>query len=41
MKTVLELPVLVQLMMDRGWRDERIAKILGGNYLRVVKEIRP
>ena len=41
MKTVLELPVLVQRMMDRGWRDERVAKILGGNYLRVIKEIRP
>ena len=41
MKTVLELPVLVQRMMDRGWRAERIAKILGGNYLRVMKQIRP
>ena len=41
MKTVLELPVLVQRMMDRGWRPERIAKIMGDNYLRVIKEIRP
>ncbi|MBI2571188.1 MAG: membrane dipeptidase [Candidatus Schekmanbacteria bacterium] len=41
MRTVLELPVLVQYMLDRGWSSERIGKILGGNYLRVMKAIRP
>ncbi len=41
MKTVLELPLLVQRMLDRGWGGERIKKILGGNYLRMMKEIRP
>ena len=41
MKTVLELPLLVQRMLDRGWTAERIAKILGGNYLRVIKQLRP
>ncbi len=41
MKTVLELPVLVQRMLDRGWRSERVQKIMGGNYLRVMKAIRP
>jgi membrane dipeptidase len=40
MPTVLELPRLVQLMLDRGWSDERIRKILGGNFLRVVAAIR-
>lgn len=40
MPTVLELPRLVQLMLDRGWQPERIRKILGGNFLRVLRAIR-
>ncbi len=35
------LPKLVQIMLDRGWSDSRIRKILGENYLRVVKAVRP
>jgi membrane dipeptidase len=38
--TCLELPRLVQLMLDRGWSAERIAKILGGNYLRALALLR-
>ncbi len=38
--TCLELPRLVQLMLDRGWTDTRIGKILGGNFLRVVETVR-
>ncbi len=34
-------PRLVQDMLDRGWSPERIRKILGTNYLRVVGEVRP
>lgn len=34
-------PLLVQDMLDRGWSPERIQKILGRNYLRVVRAIRP
>jgi membrane dipeptidase len=34
-------PVLVQDMLDRGWSERRIRKILGQNYLRVVANIRP
>lgn len=41
MRTVLELPVLVQYMLDRGFQPERIRKILGNNYLRVMQQIRP
>lgn len=41
MKTVLELPVLVQAMLQRGWSGERVKKILGGNYLRMMRELRP
>lgn len=36
---VTEMPRLVQEMLYRGWSSERIAKILGGNYLRVVRMI--
>lgn len=34
-------PLLVQDMLDRGWSHTRIRGILGENYLRVVREIRP
>jgi membrane dipeptidase len=32
---------LVQKMMDRGWDEERIGKVLGGNALRCLKHLRP
>jgi len=41
MKTVLEVPVLTQHMLDAGWSDDRITKILSGNALRVLEAIRP
>lgn len=34
-------PLLVQDMLDRGWSDTRIKGVLGDNYLRVVREVRP
>ncbi len=40
MATVLELPRLVQLMLDRGWSSDRVQKILGDNFLRVVGDLR-
>jgi len=40
MPTCLELPRLVQLMLDRGWDSDRIRKILGANFLRVVAALR-
>ncbi len=40
MKTCLELPRLVQHMLDRGWSAERIRKILGGNFLRTLERLR-
>ncbi len=39
--TCLELPLLVQSMLARGWKHERIQKILGKNFLRVLGETRP
>lgn len=40
MPTCLELPRLVGEMLRRGWSHERIHKILGGNFLRVVEQLR-
>ncbi len=40
MPTCLELPRLVQLMLDRGWPEPRIQKVLGQNFLRVVALLR-
>ena len=40
MPTCLELPRLVQAMLDRSWKPERIRKILGQNFLRSLKHLR-
>jgi len=40
MPTCSETPKLVQHMLDRGWSDTRIRKVLGGNFLRVVAALR-
>jgi membrane dipeptidase len=40
LKSPLELPRLVELMLKQSWSAERIQKILGGNFLRVVAAIR-
>lgn len=34
-------PRLVQHMLERGYSDERITRILGGNFLRAFKMLRP
>ncbi len=38
--TPLELPRLVELFLQHGWSAERIQKVLGGNFLRVVAALR-
>ena len=40
MPTCLELPRLVQLMLDRGMREETIRKVLGKNFLRALAHMR-
>jgi len=40
MPTCIELPRLVQHMLDHGWRAERIQKVLGANFLRCLKDLR-
>ncbi|MEA2696519.1 MAG: rane dipeptidase [Myxococcales bacterium] len=41
MPTCLELPRLVQLMLDRGWKADRIGKILGANFFASFGRLRP
>ena len=40
MRTCLELPRLVQIMLERKWGEERIKKILGANFLRSLTLLR-
>ncbi len=40
MPTCLELPTIVQTMLDRGWSDTRVRKVLGDNFLNVVQRLR-
>lgn len=41
MPTCLELPRLVQALLDRGVAAPVIQKVLGGNFLRLLREVRP
>ncbi|MFI5014164.1 MAG: dipeptidase [Hyphomicrobiales bacterium] len=34
-----ELPALVELMLERGYSEENVQKILGGNFLRVARQV--
>jgi len=40
LRSPLELPRLVDLMLQRGFGDETIRKVLGDNFLRVVAAVR-
>jgi membrane dipeptidase len=40
-RTVLELPRLVQAMLDARWDSERVRAALGANALRVIGALRP
>ena len=41
MPTALELPVLADRMLARGWPEDRIRRVLGGNALRLIAAVRP
>ncbi len=40
MRTCVELPKLVQIMLDRKWPTGRVQKVLGGNFLRALGLLR-
>ena len=39
MRDIRDLPMLTDAMVTRGWSDARIRKFLGGNLLRVVRQV--
>jgi membrane dipeptidase len=39
MRDIRDLPLLTDAMVRRGWSDARIRKFLGGNLLRVVRQV--
>jgi membrane dipeptidase len=39
MRDIRDLPMLTDAMLKRGWSETRIRKFLGGNLLRVVRQI--
>ena len=39
MRDVRDLPMLTEAMLKRGWSEQRIRKFLGGNLLRVVRQV--
>jgi membrane dipeptidase len=36
---VSKMPEITRVMLERGYSDERIKKILGGNFMRVFREV--
>jgi membrane dipeptidase len=40
-RDITHLPKLVAVLLERGWSQERIAKAMGGNFLRVLEAVRP
>jgi membrane dipeptidase len=38
-RTIGEMPNLTQAMVDAGWPASKIEKVIGGNWLRVFKEV--
>ncbi len=41
MRTCLELPRLVEVMLLRGWSEERVRAVLGANFLKSLARLRP
>jgi membrane dipeptidase len=39
MRDIRDFPMLTQAMLERGWSETRIRKFLGGNLLRVVRQV--
>ncbi len=41
LEDVSKIPLLTELLLKRGWKEEEIRKILGGNYIRVLQQVLP
>ncbi|MCG8512348.1 MAG: dipeptidase, partial [Rhodospirillales bacterium] len=38
-ETIKEFPAVTEAMMRAGWKEQRILKVLGANWLRVLDEV--
>jgi len=41
LEDITKLPHLAEAMIRRGWKEEDIGKVLGGNFMRVLHEVLP
>jgi len=41
LENVARLPLLTTRLVERGWKEEDIRKVLGGNFIRVLHEVLP
>lgn len=41
LRTVADLARIGERLRDRGWTDESVAKVLGGNWMRVLRRVLP
>jgi len=38
LKTIADLPKIAQFFIDKGYSQERVTKIMSGNFLRVLHQ---
>ncbi|WP_434361548.1 dipeptidase [Parasalinivibrio latis] len=38
-RTVGEFPNLTEALLRRGWREEKVQKVMGGNWVNILKEV--
>ncbi len=41
LEDISKLPSIVDKLIKRGWQEEDIRKVMGGNFIRVLKEVLP
>jgi membrane dipeptidase len=41
LEDVTKLPCLINKLLQFGWKEEEVKKIIGGNYLRVLEQVLP
>ncbi len=41
LENVAKIPELIDRLLQRGWREEEVKKIMGGNFLRVLENVLP
>jgi membrane dipeptidase len=39
MKSTMDIEKITDHLVEKGWKDDEIAMIMGGNWLRVMKEV--